>query len=113
MSEAVDDMLEGNTCDTCGEFHDKFLRTGRGYGYPKTCNGCLPDNPVERAIEDLKTNGAGEYMLKECSLFFILILSNIHSLCQRTKVGVCDIAFMTRCDWSQNFTSYQFLRNKK
>ena len=40
MSDAVDDMLDGNTCQVCGAFLDKFIKTGEGYGYPETCKEC-------------------------------------------------------------------------
>lgn len=42
MGEAADDMLEGRTCQVCGQWLEEFLNEEEpdGFGYPVSCPGC-------------------------------------------------------------------------
>lgn len=38
--QAVEDMLEGLTCQECGEFFDDVISGGEPPGHPRSCPGC-------------------------------------------------------------------------
>ncbi len=42
MSEAVEDMLCGFTCQECGEIFDDCINGDEPPGYPRSCDGCGP-----------------------------------------------------------------------
>jgi hypothetical protein len=40
MGQAVEDMLEGFTCEQCGEIFDDCINGDDSPGYPRSCDGC-------------------------------------------------------------------------
>ena len=42
MGEAAEDILCGNTCESCGEWFEDVLQGGQAPGYPRRCSRCKP-----------------------------------------------------------------------
>jgi hypothetical protein len=43
MGEIADDIIDGNCCETCGEYFED-----EGDGFPRQCGGCRQSEPEHR-----------------------------------------------------------------